>query len=134
MALTHFWPEDSYYHGILAATDLRIKTTWISTQNTRIFDQNIDVYNSKLLFYWPVLWEPKEHYLTKLTPGSTQVAPTVLQWPHVPVPVLETNPRLPKSLIPNYDPILLVILFKSGRWHIHWGSIFWSARVNLGIS
>ena len=21
MALTHFWPEDSYYHGILAATD-----------------------------------------------------------------------------------------------------------------
>ena len=20
MALTHFWPEDSYYHGILAAT------------------------------------------------------------------------------------------------------------------
>ena len=24
MALTHFWPEDSYYHGILAATALSL--------------------------------------------------------------------------------------------------------------
>ena len=33
MALTHFWPKDSYYHGILAATELGLKmgrSFWVS--------------------------------------------------------------------------------------------------------
>ena len=30
MALTHFWPEDSYYHGILAATDMGMDVSFVN--------------------------------------------------------------------------------------------------------
>ena len=57
MALTHFWPEDSYYHGILVATELQTNNSKprIEMANWCSFQYSVvDIITRHVTGYYPV--------------------------------------------------------------------------------